>query len=857
MTAAGSEIRLQCSTRSGRGSGRHREPVTVGLPFPKGRIRDTRLLSLRTEDDVVIPLQTQVLDRWSDGSVRWGLLDFQADCTDAGPSIVRLSDDRPADDRSNATTPVRVSVDAGQAVIETGAARFNLRGLGLVAVPASGGSERASANCRYRVIDARGRDLNIVPRAITTEPGAMRSAVVATGVIEIEAGRLEITSRYHFYAGLSIVRVAVTVRNPSRAHHRGGYWDLGDPGSRQIRDLSFLVTPSANGSIDSFCSPECGSPLRPCREPLLVYQDSSGGENWNSPNHRNRHGDVAVRLRGYQFTTGTEQLTGQRATPVVQVGTAATRVSIAHRLFWQRFPKAMSVDERTLRVGLLPQEFGDIHELQGGEQITEEFVLSIGDDGITPLPLDWVRDPLHVRAAPEWYCASEAMPHLTPSREDPSDAHLALVNAAIEGDDTFECKRERLDEYGWRNFGDLYADHEAVFHKGPDIFVSHYNNQYDAIAGFAVQYFRSSDPRWFTLLDDLARHVIDIDVYHTKEDKAAYNGGLFWHTAHHINADLATHRTYPRQGGASGGPAPEHNYGTGLMLYYFLTGDAQARDAVLSLAQWVIDMDDGDKTPFKWIARGPTGIASATGSLSYHGPGRAPGNSVVALLNAFRLTHENRYLAKADELIRRCSHPADDIERLNLLDAERRWFYTIFLQALARYLEMKEEENTLDEMYAYARAVLAHYASWMSTHEYPYLDKPEILEFPNETWVAQDMRKSEVFNYASKYAEGPQREMLLDRSRFFFDYSVSTLGGMPTRTFTRPLVLMLTNGNGQRAFQTSAPAVAEIQESWGNVGAPAGFTAQKTIAIRRLRIAALVSCLAMAAAMLAFVLSLR
>jgi hypothetical protein len=35
-----------------------------------------------------------------------------------------------------------------------------------------------------------------------------------------------------------------------------------------------------------------------------------------------------------------------------------------------------------------------------------------------------------------------------------------LVAAAIEGDDTVEHKRERIDEYGWRNFGDLYADHE-------------------------------------------------------------------------------------------------------------------------------------------------------------------------------------------------------------------------------------------------------------------------------------------------------------------------------------------------------------------------------------------------------------
>jgi hypothetical protein len=628
---------------------------------------------------------------------------------------------------------------------------------------------------------------------------------------------------------------------------------LGDPGSQYLRDLSFLITPPQAVPWTVFCSPEVGSPLQQCADAFLLYQDSSGGNNWNSPNHRNRTGAIPLRFKGYRLRTGSDDLAGLRSTPVAQLQSAAMKISIAHRRFWQRFPKAMSVADDTLRLGLLPGEFGDVHEVQGGEQITEEFVVSLADDDITETALEWVREPLRVSADPEWYCAAGAMPHLTPVKDDPNVGHLALVNAAIQGDDTFEHKRERLDEYGWRNFGDIYADHEAVFHQGADIFVSHYNNQYDAIAGMVVQYFRSRDLRWFDLLDDLARHVIDIDIYHTTEDKAAYNGGFFWHTAHHIHADLSTHRTYPRSGGASGGPAPEHNYNTGLMLYYFLTGDRRAREAVVTLGQWVVDVDDGDKTPLKWIARRRTGLASATGSLSYHGPGRAPGNSIVALLNASRLSGDDSYLAKAEELIRRCSHPAEDIESLSLLDAERRWFYTVFLQALGRYLEVKEEQNRPDDMYSYARAVLLHYARWMAEHEYPYLDKPEILEFPNETWVAQDMRKSEVFNYASKYVDQGEREVLRDRSRFFFDYSVSTLLRMRTATFTRPLVLLLTNGNGQHGFQISPPVTVSILRTSADFGAPARFTPQKTLALRRLRIAAIIFVLAAAAAVIALI----
>ncbi len=63
-------------------------------------------------------------------------------------------------------------------------------------------------------------------------------------------------------------------------------------------------------------------------------------------------------------------------------------------------------------------------------------------------------------------------------------------------------------------------------------------------------------------------------------------------------------------------------------------------------------------------------------------------------------------------------------------------------------------------MYAYARASLLHYARWMAEHEYPYLEKPEILEYPTETWAAQDMRKSEIFDYAARHTTGAERRAL-------------------------------------------------------------------------------------------------
>ena len=225
--------------------------------------------------------------------------------------------------------------------------------------------------------------------------------------------------------------------------------------------------------------------------------------------------------------------------------------------------------------------------------------------------------------------------------------------------------------------------------------MSHYNNQYDPVGGFLYQFWRTGDPRWWTQCLELAAHVADIDIYHTDQDKSGYNQGLFWHTCHYIDAARATHRAYPT-GTCGGGPSSEQNYTTGLMLHHLATGDPSSREAALGLAQFVLLIEDGARTVFRWLDRGDTGIASASRTPDYHGPGRAPGNSLNALVDGHRMTGERRFLDKAEQIIRRCSHPRQDIEPLELLDAENRWFYTMYLQSLGKYLDWKVELGELD-----------------------------------------------------------------------------------------------------------------------------------------------------------------
>jgi hypothetical protein len=537
--------------------------------------------------------------------------------------------------------------------------------------------------------------------------------------------------------------------------------------------------------------------------------------------------------RAYSIASHGSMREGRRATPAIAVDDLAGRFGLAVDYFWQNCPREIEVQPRALTFRMFPRQPGDSYELQGGERKTHRFTLLFGDDAAARDAIFWGREAAVAAAAPDWYCAASGVAHLSLASGSRDARYERLVSSAIEGGDSFERKRQVIDEFGWRNFGDIYADHENAFSGAGAPIVSHYNNQYDAVGGFAAQFMRSGDTRWWRAMNELAWHVADIDVYHTDRDKPAYNHGLFWHTFHYVPAGRCTHRSYPAHPKVcGGGPANEHNYAAGLRLHWLLTGDPESRATAIGLAEWVIAMDDGRRTVLRWLDPSPTGLASATWSPTYHGPGRGAGHSIMALLDGDRLTGEGRFLAKAEELIRRCVHPSDDLAARELLDAERRWSYVVFLQALGRYLEHKNERGEIDDAYAYARASLLHYARWMAVHEYPYLEKPEILEYPTETWAAQDIRKSDVFSYAAQHARDGERERFLERAAFFFDASVSTLERLETRTLARPVVLLLSNG----LMHLSDEAAAEAPEPAGvtSFGYAVNFLPQKEAAKRRL-----------------------
>lgn len=804
---------------------RSREPVTIGVPISRGLMQASSHAAIKDPTGSTLPAQITPLALWPDKTYKWILLDCQLSVDAGTEDKYLLVFDQGELDSSQSI----VIIDEENWHVNTGPTSFTFNltpGSALISCYQSDSREIGTFDFILNVNNSKNEKCNLQINSINTElRGPLRSVIKVQGIYSQGARKLAaFLIRVHFFAGKSFVKIESTLHNQNPAKHQGGLWDLGDCGSLLIKRFTCVFQFNHPKSRSIYAQTDLGSQLTHIPgNSFSIYQGSSGGANWKSLNHIDSEGQVSLPFCGYQsFLDGQPHKIGKRSTPLFYLGEGSIGASCFFPHFWQNFPKSLAAEDNCLKIGLFPDYADGQHELQGGEQKTHVFYMDVSSTHDT---LNWLYAPLTPLLLFEWYKETETIPYLC-NKQSKSEIINRLTLGVVEGKNSFFQRREIIDEYGWRNFGDVYADHEAVGYKGPPPLISHYNNQYDLIYGLIRLYIQKSSSPCRQLFDDLARHVIDIDIYRTTGDRAEFNGGLFWHTDHYLDASTSTHRTVskshlqfvdPKYCG--GGPGLEHNYTSGLMNYYYLTGNHQAKETVILLADWVRNVnnlpdtllgfiyDIKRKTPiWKQVLKGEQ-IRSDRFPFS-----RSSGNSINTLLDAFTLSNNNKYLFSAETIIAECIHPLDDIQSRDLLNAELHWSYNVCLQAIGKYLDLKIELQEIDNMYGYAQKSLIHYAEWMADNEYLYLDKSENLEYPNETWPTQDLRKSCVLYLASKHSEGPQKKEFAQKAAFFFEFAIEQLNQFETKTLVRPLALLMQNSWMHDYFQQHPTVSAPLSD---------------------------------------------
>ena len=395
-----------------------------------------------------------------------------------------------------------------------------------------------------------------------------RGRLRATVKVEGSAGPrrdplVHLTVRVQFFAGTAAVRVAVTIANHRRARHPGGIWELGDPGSVHLCDASigFALRTS---TLAAQCSIGPAHEMEPFERWLRIRQHSSGA-----------------------FTVASHGSTreGRRATPAVLADDVAGRIGLAVDYFWQNCPREIEVQPRACTFRMFPRQPGEIYELQGGERKTHRFTLIFGDDPAARDAVFWGRDAAIAAAAPGWYCAVIGPRAPLGVERKPRHALRAPgLRRRSRAPHSFERKRDVIDEYGWRDFGDIYADHENAFSgAGPadrlalQQPVRRGRRLRRAVHAHAAT--RAGGARWTSWRGTSPTSTSTTPIATSRPTTTGCSGTRITTST----AGRCTHRSYPAHPKVcGGGPANEHNYAAGLAPA--LAADRRRRVA-----------DDGDR----------------------------------------------------------------------------------------------------------------------------------------------------------------------------------------------------------------------------------------------------------------------
>jgi len=835
------------------------EPVNVSIPFKNGQLYGTDTLVL-IKNKQHIDKQITILAYWPNMSIKWIQLDFLFSSNAQSESIIYLSNPISKITEQSSLgiklqeTPQHITIETKSSIFHLSKTSFGIFSTESKPIISSQKTYYKSAENTLVLTDKQGIKHNPTIDKIyfshSEEPSNVPIKITAyvNGYFKPQciannptAKKLPTNTKFEaeitFYFHSNITKWRFTLHNPQAMKDNNGTWDLGNGNSSFFQSFNAFIPYKNRTKLaykvqdDLTPSSQDISSWQEKIEQLTILQTSSGGENWQSANHINHLGKTCLEFCGYQVSsqlgeTVSKNVIKGRATPTIHLEKTNQNIksslSVHIENFWQKFPKSIEVDSTKVTLGLFPEQAKGGFELQPGEKKSDTFYISYNNHRDN---LSFIENPTQVQVATDYLVSTQAIALFSESTNETQ--YDNIINEGLKSTNNFFQKRELIDEYGWRNFGDLYADHETLEIEGNEELISHYNNQYDPLYGFLRRFLLTQDRQWLTLANDLADHIKNIDIYHTTQDKVEYNGGLFWHTDHYLPAETASHRTYSQQQVANayqdhaggGGPGGQHCYTTGLMLHYYLTGDETSKSAVLQLTKWITNYYEGSGTitDFLLAIKNKNRIDLKNIFTGKYPLDRGTGHYIIALIDSFEATGHQSYLDDASLLIKHTVHPDDNIEERHLNNIEECWFYTVFFQAVYRYLITKQNNKQIDESFYYAQNTLLHYAQWMVEHEQPYLNTPEILEYPNHTWAAQDIRKANVLYMASYFSTNTRKKKIFQiKADEIYHYVVETFKQEPTRYYTRILSILMQN-QGIKSFVENASLNSTLPKATSNL----------------------------------------
>jgi hypothetical protein len=631
--AAAVEVRLSVADTAN--VERTAEPVTTGVPFAKGVVKDVSKLTAAVAGKPV-PAQFLKTVPWPDGSVRWALMDTQVDVPAGGKAglIVTDAEKNPAPAHAvkveQTDAAVRLSTGPLQFTIDTKRPKF----CPLASVRVDGKELLHGGKGLAIYLPGGGVKVAGPPDAVVVEQsGSMKAVICCKGTFPgVHNGLLRYSSRVTAYAGKKFVRLHVWLEN------QGAYgYGHGEPKREWFGfdGMAVELGLRLGDKVTGRCEGVSGA------APFQVEQLCPKGS-WKS--------------FAYTVTSGGKELKqGERTDGVVALSGPNGTLTAAVRHFWQQYEKAIEAETATLRVWLWPRsgewprskvrrgassasglfkqfKKPEMYHLPGSRHKGHEMVLDFSgrDPRATAATLC---APLRAQAAPEYYAMTEAAPGwFAPAGFKTGDAaydqkvanwnrqawNAVDPNTKNRGSLAY-ARNGGADRrgfwYGWIDFGDLLWQ--------PGTCQLHY----DWTWVMFLNWMRQGDPRFFEMGTQMARHRIDVDTCWSDRDEASYRALCAYEKGY---TDIHFGR------GVRGRPTTTHTWIPGVVLYYMLTGERKAYECAMRTHQGLREraVDRYRKNP------------RSGGQM------RSTGWSILNLCSLYDLTADKKYLDDAMVLFR-------------------------------------------------------------------------------------------------------------------------------------------------------------------------------------------------------------
>jgi hypothetical protein len=633
------------------GLGRSRWPLTAGVPFPPGTVKDASELGISAAagNTAHAPLMTQsrVLSRWPDGSVRWALMDWQTDLQPRQSRRFVIVPGKPEMSPAAPGRPVpgaRVTVEdrEGGVAVDTGPLQF--------VVP----------KMRFSVLD----QVRVDGKAVTSAP------VVA--FMNIGDKRVD---------GQAPATVTVTERGPLRARIelRGHYTAAFD----YVLRIDAFANQSFVRVLHSFeqRSPEAYTVVRQIgiEVPLRLGTKAAyrAGRKSGAPFAGPLSADGFTLYQEDNETlhaAGNRQL--GRAAGWADVHDPAHGVALASRFFWQEYPQSIYLRPSGLTYNLWAPEAAPAKIGMGAAKTHEMFFYFYGAAPPAGDLLAALARPLPVRVDPQWTAATGALRNsVAPTssnavffRELKAAYQRYEVHAEQEPwESSGEVKcpdpatgQPRRGFFGMLNWGDWNFPGYHDTTKGCDAWG---NLEYDMTQVLALAYTATGEPAYYEGMVVAARHFMDVDSIHYQSQHPNWVGMNHPKNPLHFAFEL-------------GGVDLGHTWTEGLLSYYYLTGDERGLDAARGIADYL-------------VARLRAGVA--------RGNPRQWGWPQIALVAAYEATGNETYKSAALEYARKgmAAHRADDVSH---------WKMGILADALCYTHAMTQDAAIGDWLRRYAAA---------------------------------------------------------------------------------------------------------------------------------------------------------